>query len=268
MLEDCPDLRREIGLKSTPDHNTLCNAFKRIVSKGLANKMLDQTITWAKERKLILKKVAIAAIDSTAFESRHVSRHFEKRKQQTAKENAKKRRKNKGGNDKGTANQRRSKTVRSLPKLSLAVDCKTHLILAVRATTGMGADHPHFEPLLFDAWRRTGVHHVVADAGYDSEANHSLARDDMNVRSIMPATHGRPTKKAPKGRHRRNMWYRFKRAADKPIYGQRWQVETVNSMLKRNMGSALRAVTARRRSKELLLRVVTHNIMILAEIED
>ncbi len=58
---------------------------------------------------------------------------------------------------------------------------------------------------------------------------------------------------------------RFKRKADKNKYGQRWQVETVNSMIKRNLGSALRATTARRRSMELLLRVVTHNIMIVCE---
>jgi transposase len=59
------------------------------------------------------------------------------------------------------------------------------------------------------------------------------------------------------------MYHRFKRKADKKYYGQRWQAETVNSMIKRNLGSALRARTARRRSKELLLRVVTHNVMIL-----
>jgi len=42
-------------------------------------------------------------------------------------------------------------------------------------------------------------------------------------------------------------------------------VETVNSMMKRNLGSALRAKSARRRSMELLLRVVIHNIMILCK---
>jgi transposase len=59
------------------------------------------------------------------------------------------------------------------------------------------------------------------------------------------------------------MKQRFARKADKAAYGQRWQVETVNSMMKRNMGSALRAHTARRRSRELLLRVLTHNLMII-----
>jgi hypothetical protein len=117
---------------------------------------------------------------------------------------------------------------------------------------------------LFDAWRRTtGVKTVVADAGYDSESNHCIARQDMAIRSIIPPYAGRPSSKPPVGRHRRNMHHRFKRQDDKAQYGQRWQSETVNSMIKRNLDSALRARTAPRRRNELLLRVVTHNIMLL-----
>jgi transposase len=40
------------------------------------------------------------------------------------------------------------------------------------------------------------------------------------------------------------------------------KAETVNSMTKRDPGSALQAQTARRRSMELLLRVITHNLII------
>lgn len=143
----------------------------------------------------------------------------------------------------------------------MATSC--HLILAARATTGMGSDHPHFEPLMFDAWRRADIAVAAADAGYDSEANHEIARRDMGVRSIIPAAIGRPSEKPPTTHYRRLMRQRFDREADKATYGQRWQVETVNSMIKRNLGSALRATTARRRSRELLLRCITHNIMVL-----
>jgi hypothetical protein len=162
-------------------------------------------------------------------------------------------------------NRRRGRTVKRLPKLSIAVACASHLILAVRATTGGGGDQPFFEPLLFDAWRRARVKLAVADAGYDSEANHCIARQDLGVRSIIPPNVGRPTSRPPPTHHRRNMRRRFKRKADKKLYGQRWQVETVNSMIKRNLGSALRATTAKGRSMELLLRVVTHNIMIFCK---
>lgn len=153
-----------------------------------------------------------------------------------------------------------------LPKLSLACDTATHLILAAIASTGGGADQPFFDDLLFHAWRRRGtVPCVVADAGYDSENNHRLARRDMGIRSIIPPRAGRPTSKPPGEPLRRAMHQRFKRGADKTLYGQRWQSETVNSMIKRNLGSALRARTTVRRRHELLLRVLTHNIMLLAE---
>ncbi len=164
-------------------------------------------------------------------------------------------------------NRRRRCVVRRLPKLSLAVDAASHLILAAIASTGAGGDQSFLDGLLYHAWRRTGgrVQCVVADAGYDSENNHRIARRDMGIRSIIPPKAGRPTSKPPSEPMRRNMHHRFKRQADARAYGQRWQVETANSMIKRNLGSAMRARTAVGRRHELLLRALTHNIMLLAE---
>jgi hypothetical protein len=261
LLEDCPDWRADIGLPRTPDHNTLCRTFNQLVRPGLINRMLDQTAAWAEQRKLIRGRIKPIALDSSMFESRHVSRHFEKRQTQSSMDEAKR-----GGKQAKTAgNRRRSRAVRGLPKLSLAVATVSHVILAARATTGGGADQPHFQRLLADAQARADVRLVVADAGYDSEANHVTARENMGVRSIIPPHSGRPTLKPPPSRHRRNMHWRFKRKADKAHYGQRWQSETVNSMIKRNLDSALRARTAPRRRNELLLRVITHNLMILKQ---
>lgn len=261
LLRDCPDWLLDIGLKKTPDHNTLCRAFKKLMKRKLANSLLDLTVEWGKQCGLINGRNKTAAEDSSLFESRHVSRHFERRQKQTERQNRKK-------DAKKAANRRRSAVIRGLPKLSLAVATASHMILAARATTGGGGDQPHFAPLLADALRRANVAIVLADAGYDSEANHHTARVEMKVRSIIPPNSGRPTEKAPSTRYRRLMYQRFKRKADKKRYGQRWQVETVNSMLKRNLGSALRARTAGRRSMELLLRVITHNLMILTNVED
>lgn len=260
LLRDCPDWLANIGMSRAPDHNTLWRAFLFLIKPGLVNNMLDLQAKWAMQRKLIKGRVKPVTLDSSMFESHHVSRHFEFRQRQTAGRGRGKRWKSRG---KAAGNRSRSRVVRALPKLSLAVASSCHLILAARATTGGGADQRFFEPLLFDAWRRTDVRTVVADAGYDSEANHCIARQDMAVRSIIPPYSGRPSRNLPVGRHRRNMYLRFKRKADKAIYGQRWQSETVNSMIKRNLGSALRAHTAPRRRNELLLRAVTHNVMLL-----
>lgn len=88
----------------------------------------------------------------------------------------------------------------------------------------------------------------------------------MGVQSLIPPKAGRPTAKTPGEPMRRNMYHRFVRRADARAYGQRWQAETDNSMIKRNLGSAVRARTAiRRRHELLLLPVLTHNIMLLAE---
>jgi hypothetical protein len=268
LLHDSPQWRADLGLSRTPDHNTLCRAFNQLVKPGLINSMLDQTTQWAQQRKLLKGRIKPVALDSSMFESRHVSRHFEHRQRQSERD---RRRKAKGAktarksrnSGKSIADRKRSRVVRSLPKLSLVVATSCHLILAARATTGGGADHPFFKPLLLEANQRMRIHTAVADAGYDSEPNHCFAREEMGVRSIIPPNSGRPSSKPPTGRYRRHMKNRFRRKADKATYGQRWQVETVNSMIKRNMGSALRATNARRRSKELLLRVITHNIMIL-----
>jgi hypothetical protein len=260
LLRDCPDWLAAIAMSHAPDHNTLWRAFNHLVKTGIVGSMLDLQAKWAEQRKLIKGRIKPVALDSSMFESRHVSRHFEKRQRQGVRDGRRKRGKSRG---KAAGDRQRSRVVRGLPKLSLAVATNCHLILAARATTGAGADQRFFEPLLFDAWRRANLKIAVADAGYDSESNHQIARQDMRVRSIIPPNAGRPTEKLPTARHRRNMHHRFKRQADKALYGQRWQAETVNSMIKRNLGSALRARSARRRSKELLLRVVTHNVMIL-----
>jgi transposase len=58
---------------------------------------------------------------------------------------------------------------------------------------------------------------------------------------------------------------RFARKADQDHYAQRSQSETVHSMIKRNQGSALRSRTPERRKQEMLLRVLTHNIMLACE---
>jgi len=70
---------------------------------------------------------------------------------------------------------------------------------------------------------------------------------------LIPPLIGRPTNKPPSGYWRRQMKWRLHLTR----YGQRWQVETVNSMLKRLLGSALRARTYGSQQREMFLMVLT-----------
>ena len=45
--------------------------------------------------------------------------------------------------------------------------------------------------------------------------------------------------------------------------GQRWQIETVNSMIKGLQGSALRARNYWTQQRAIVLRILTHNVMII-----
>ncbi len=137
--------------------------------------------------------------------------------------------------------------------------------LSMRTHTGGGSDCPFWDPLVVGAWKRVFPQRLTAvgDAGFDSEANHRIARQELGVRSIIPPLVGRPTDRPAEGYWRRHMQGRFERGADAKVYGQRWQVETVNSMMKRNLGSALRGRTAHSRKRDLSLKVITHNVMIL-----
>ena len=102
-----------------------------------------------------------------------------------------------------------------LPKLSMAVASHSHFVVAAIASLGRGGDQPFLPTLLTDAVRRTRVRTLVADAGYDSEVNHELAREPLQVRSIIPPNAGRPTAKLPPTRYRRLMKHRFARRTPK-----------------------------------------------------
>jgi transposase len=58
----------------------------------------------------------------------------------------------------------------------------------------------------------------------------------------------------------------MKKRFPKRKYGQRWQAESAFSRHKRLLGSALRARSDAARERECYLRVLTHNIMLLAAV--
>jgi hypothetical protein len=249
LLCDSRSWCREIGMKKVPDHNTLCRAFAVIVKAGTCERLLDLLAIWMAKLKLL---GPTCAIDSTLCDTHHRSRHYEQRCRHYASHGGK------------TGDLRRSRTARRAPKLTVAVDTRSHLILAARARTGMGADAPDFLPVLRAGRRRNRrLRTALADAGFDSHANHQVARRRLHVHTLIKAGSGRPSTRPPRSRHRREMQRRLAGSQKGRPYGQRSQVETAHSMMKRNLGDNLCARTPACREREQLLRVITHNVMIL-----
>lgn len=253
LLRDGRAWCRAIGMKrKTPDHATLHRAAGVLFTGRRLGRALDVLAEWFTLARVLGDTLAI---DSTLHDTHHRSRHYERRCRHYAT----------GG--KPAANARRSTSARRTPKLSLGVDTRSHVVLSAAARAGMGSDAPAFDGLLFDAWRRRRgrtLRAALADAGFDSEDNHRIARHDLGVRSLIKAGAGRPSKtgKPPGGRWRRRMAWELAGSQKGKPFGQRAQAETVMSMLKRNLGDALRARSPRARKAEHLFKAVVHNLML------
>lgn len=111
------------------------------------------------------------------------------------------------------------------PKLTIVCDTATHLVTSPLSTVGPGYDCTLFEPALLKASWNLDIDRLLADSGYDAEANHVTAREGLGIRSTVIALNRRRTRKWPRQKYRRQMRRRFQRHK----YGQRWQVESASS---------------------------------------
>jgi len=183
-------------------------------------------------------------VDGTGLESRHTSRYFFKR-------------------------AGRKHTSRLWTKLTVAVDTATHFLAGARVSTGPSNDSPQFRPVMAQASLVVTWDRVLADAAFDSEEHHRYSREDLGVRAtVIPLNRRGRGRKWPKTRYRRQMVKRFrkkpKHSRHQRVYGQRWQAESAFSRHKRRLGSALGGRSDASRERECYLRVLTHDLMLLA----
>lgn len=241
ILNDFDELREVINLSRSPHFTTLQKAEKRLLDKASTRRLLQETVKATLTPTQMRRIVELAAIDGSGFESRHVSRYFVKRRW-----------------SKRTASEQEMSYTK-YPMAGIVCDCTNHMVLAIQADRGPKPDILHFKQLLKDAVQLVDIRKLLADAQYDSERSHEFARSKLGIQSIIPPKRGARYGIEPHGKWRRKMKNRFPTRA----YGQRWQVETVFSMIKRLLGSALRARQYHSQCRELQLKAVTHNIMLL-----
>ena len=177
------------------------------------------------------------AVDATGLLAHYVSAHYLNRRQAT-----------------GSFYQR------VWPKLTVVCEFDSYLIAAAVVARGPSNDAAFFEEAVRSAAGRLALTRLLADKAYDSEPFHRLCREELGIAStVIPLNPRRTGNKAPTTPYRAAMHRRF----PKRIYGRRWHVESVLSQHKRGLGDALRARSEPAQAREAILRVLTHNLMIL-----
>jgi hypothetical protein len=202
-----------------------------------------QATVRAEEGGLIPDKPT-AALDATGMESRHTSRYFFKR-------------------------AGRKHDSRLWTKLTVACDTSSHFLTGATVSLGPANDAPQLRPVMAQASLVVTYDRVLADGAFDSEESHRYCREELEVRStVIPLNRRSHGRKRPKTRYRRQMVRRFRKkprgSRHRRVYGQRWQAESAFSRHKRLLDSSLRGKSDESRERECYLRVLTHNLRLLA----
>lgn len=237
ILRDSPELCKSFHLTTIPHFTTLQKAATRILNAASTDELLRATVAVVLQDR---KKIELAAIDATGLECGHISPYFLERCHN------------------GKIPHRNTRLTK-WPKLAIIADTKTHLILTALSTYGPCSDCKHFKDALQQLPRDWPIETLLADAGYDSEKNHILAREYYGIKTVIPPKVGCPRKTLPRKKYRREMAMDF----DHDSYRQRQQVETVMSMIKRNLGDSLRNHSEKSRNQEMHLLAITHNLMVI-----
>lgn len=185
-------------------------------------------------------KTRLATCDSTGMEAGHVSSYF---------------------------TRRTGRKKRKFPKLWAVVQAASHLCLGMVPGIGPTPDDPQFHRVAQQAHTREPFRALAADCGFDGEAHHEFLSNKLGVVGIIPPERGRPRTKSDKGK-RAGFFRNFIHAHwPRQLYRQRWQVETFFSMLKRLLDSFLRATNWRSQHREMCLKCLTLNFMLIAAAE-
>jgi hypothetical protein len=235
-------LRRLFGLRIVPDHSTLWWFGRRHLGPDLVAAALGETVARVAGR---LRGPRLAALDSTGLWLSHASRYFERRAE-------------------------RGRRQRGWLKWAMAMWVGPQMLLAQRVRPGPAGDFGDLVPLAGAAHAVLPLERLVADAGYDSEANHRYCREVLGVDSLIPAKKRRSARVVATTPYRQEMVRRLGDPGDgeaRRTYRQRWKAETVMSVVKRRWGEALSARLDPTQEAQALLRGLVYNLNRLVRLD-
>src|ERR1700694_159722 len=226
-LKEHQELRAALRLPAWPDYTTLYRFLRRL-EDDTVDRGLQETVRRLRRRR---RRAVSAAIDGTGLSNTSVSTFFLRRLEQHA---------------------HGAKPRRPWLKWLIVVDVQQQILLAQRARQGPGGDARSLPGLLDVAARGAPLGVVLADAEFDSEANHEHIRQRLGAKSIIPA---RP-RGVPKGAIRNQMF----RAFPKKPYRQRAKIESIFSAVKRKLSSRAPGRSLATQIRQALLLGLPYNI--------
>jgi hypothetical protein len=229
------EVRAVLQLDRVPDHSTLFRTYKKMRVHDL-NKM----------NSLLLSELgiegseSIIASDTTGFDLTGASAYYQ---------------------------SRRGYTFRWYIKGGYSVGTRSQLIVGWRSGRGPTTDTGYLVGLRRQAckygrYRGSGSGRrrewlLVADAGFDGSRVGEMDIIPPIRRGPGPGGKGPGRVVHPARRARADL---VSQARLDGVYGQRWKVETVNSVLKRRFGSAIRSRNSSLQKREAIMKGMVYNI--------
>jgi hypothetical protein len=234
------EVRSVLEIENVPDHSTLSRTYKKMKVKD-----------FDKMKSLLLSELgidgkdgegseSIIAVDTTGFDLSGASAYYQSRRGNTYRQYIK------GGYSVGTQSQ-----------------------LVVGWLTGRGPTNDtgylaglRRQACKYGRYRGEGKGRrrewlLLADSGFDSRRVGEMDIVPPIRRGAGPGGRG-PTKVvAPKRQARADM---ASQARLDGVYGQRWKVETVNSVIKRRFGSGIRSRKVILQKREIVVKAMVYNL--------
>lgn len=229
------EVREVLQLQRVPDHSTLSRTYKKMRVKD-----------FDKMKNLLLSEMgiegseSIIALDTTGFDLTGASAYYR---------------------------TRRGYTFRWYIKGGYSVGTQSQFILGWLTGRGPTNDTGYLAGLRrqgskYGRYRGVGCGRrrdwlLVADAGFDSRRVEEMDIVPPIRRGAGPGGRG-PTKVvAPERRARAELVWQARLDG---VYGQRWKAETVNSVIKRRFGSAVRSRKLSLQKREAVIKAMVYNI--------
>ncbi len=141
-------------------------------------------------------------------------------------------------------------------KLSMGAELREQIACSLKIRRSPRHDTIDFRPIMIRASSIMPLSIVLADKGYDSEANHEFVREELDAVSIIPARYEDVPVWRTHGMYRKQMKRRFY----KEVYYQRNKNETILSVIKRMFGEHITSRLVKMQNRELTFRVIAYNM--------